>query len=121
MNIEAFDLKLGMYLNCCTQSVMLTIKELLSEVGLSPRETGLLLIDIKAHNEQYVDRRVKLPDLNESIDQLLLAQLPFIGRAIAKAKGDVFLDGEGNFPLTIDVNALRYAAYKLEKFYIRTQ
>jgi len=109
-----------MYLNCCIQSVMLTIKELLLEVGLSPREISLLLIDMKAHNEQYADRRVQLPDLNENIDQLLLAQLPFIGRAIAKAKGDVSLDIESKFPLSIDENALRYAAYKLEKFYSRT-
>jgi hypothetical protein len=100
---------------------MQTIKELLIEAGLYPREIGLLLIEIKAHNEQYADRRVQVPDLNESIDQILLDQLPFIGRAIAKAKGDVSLDSEGKFSLTIDENALRYAAYKLEKFYIRKE
>jgi hypothetical protein len=99
--------------------VKMNIQELLMEVGLPPREIGRLLHEIRAHNEQYPEKRVQELVLRESIDQVLMTQLPFIGRAIASVRGDRYLDSEGKFPLELDENALRYAAYKLDKYYRR--
>lgn len=95
----------------------MTIQEMLSDAGLSPRAIGLLLYELKAHNEQYPDNPVSEVNLQGPIDEVLLTQLPFVGRAIAKARGDQYLDSEGQFPLSAHDNALRYAFLKLDKYY----
>lgn len=95
----------------------MTIQEMLSDAGLSPRAIGLLLYELKAYNEQHPDRPVPELNLHGPIDELLLTQLPFVGRAIAAARGDQYLDSEGKFPLSADDNALRYAFLKLDKYY----
>lgn len=96
---------------------MMTIQELLADAGLPPREIELLLHEIRTYNEDHPERPVQEIHLKEPVGEVLMAQLPFIGRAIAKVKGNRFLDSEGRFPLDIDENALCYAAYKLDKYY----
>ncbi|WP_158829356.1 hypothetical protein [Mucilaginibacter lacusdianchii] len=96
---------------------MMTIQELLLDVGLPLKEIGLLLHDIKTYNVQHPEKLVPDLKLKGPIDLILLIQLPFIERAIARVKGDNFLNSGGKFPLSIDENALRYAAYKLDKYF----
>jgi len=96
---------------------MMTIQEMLLEVKLPHKAIGLLVRNIQDYNKRHPDKPVPELDIKEPVDQLLMAHLPFVGRAIAEVRGDDYLDSEGKFSLTIDENALRYAAYKLDKYY----
>ena len=96
---------------------MMTIEELLLDVGLPPEEIASLLREIRAYNAQHPGGPVPEPELKGPMDQVLMIQLPFIGRAIAGVRGDQYLDSEGKFPLDVDENAMRYAAYKLDKYF----
>lgn len=95
----------------------MTIQELLKDLGVPSQEVNHMLSEIASYNENHPEKRVKELDLSGDIDDLSMPQMPFIGRAIARVRGDKALDAGGRFPLDVEQNALRYAAFKLDKYY----
>lgn len=93
------------------------IQELLDELGLLQEEIDLLLSEMKDYNKLHRNNMVPALELKESIDQILITQIPFIGRAIAKIRNEHYLDITRMYPLRLDENATRYAMHKLEKYY----
>lgn len=95
----------------------MTIQELLTDLGLPQQEIGLLLREMKVYNEQHPTKAVPALQLTSNIDQILISQTPFIGRAIARVRNERFLDREEKFALSTEENAMLYATYKMDKYF----
>lgn len=95
----------------------MTIQKLFAHLGLPQKEIDFLLWEMRNYNYKHPKKQVPVLELKDEMDTLLINQIPFICRAIAKVRGDDFLDGSGLFPLSIEENAMLYAAHQLDKYY----
>lgn len=97
------------------------ISELFDRLGLGEPAVGRLMMDIKEYNKQKALKAIPEIELNSSIDQLAMSQTPFIGRILGKERNREFLDDEQLYPLSIDVNAMRYAALEMDIYFRKNQ
>jgi hypothetical protein len=95
------------------------IIELFHQINLEKETIDLISSEIDDFNSKQIGKRIAKLSADASIDTINMRQMPFIGRAIGNANGKDYLDESNFFPLSIDVNAARYAMEKLDKFFIR--
>ncbi|WCT13389.1 hypothetical protein [Mucilaginibacter jinjuensis] len=92
------------------------VRELFEKLGLSANHISAKAMHIKEHN---LTANIVVPtiELNASIDTLTMSQTPFIGWALGQERGIEFLDEEHLQPLSIAVNAMRYAALEMDQYF----
>lgn len=97
----------------------MTIGQLFNEIGLPLHAVNGMLLEMSAHNRDHACSWLTAIDQNADIDQLTMAHLPFIGRALAKVQGEIYLDGKQYYSLELDENAMQYAIRQLDPYFRR--